>query len=240
MTAKYLLLETRRAYRNRRFLIMTVGTPLVLFLINASLWGKANDGMTAYLMASMAAFGAMTASISVGMRVATERQVGWNRQLRLTPLRPSAYLVSKGILAMLIAIPSILLVFAAGAFIEHVQLDALQWIESGIGLWIALIPFAVLGLMIGYAGNPDSTGPIFSLVFMGMSLFGGLWFPVETLPDMMATIAKVLPSYWLGLIARGPLLHQSFDWLSVPVLLGWTVVLGLIVINRYRADTARA
>jgi ABC-2 type transport system permease protein len=56
----------------------------------------------------------------------------------------------------------------------------------------------------------------------------------------MATIAKVLPSYWLGLIARGPLLHQSFDWLSVPVLLGWTVVLGLIVINRYRADTARA
>jgi ABC-2 type transport system permease protein len=94
--------------------------------------------------------------------------------------------------------------------------------------------------MIGYAGNPDSTGPIFSLVFMGMSLFGGLWFPVETLPDVMATIAKVLPSYWLGLIARGPLLHQSFDWLSVPVLLGWTVVLGLIVINRYRADTARA
>ncbi|GAB3424907.1 ABC transporter permease [Flindersiella endophytica] len=240
MTAKYLLLETRRAYRNRRFLIMTLVTPLILFLINSSLWGNAKDGTTAYLMASMAAFGAMTSAISVGMRVATERQVGWNRQLRLTPLRPSAYLVSKGLLAMLIAIPSILLVFAAGAFIEHVQLGAMQWIESGIGLWIALIPFAVLGLMIGYAGNPDSTGPIFSLVFMGMSLFGGLWFPVETLPDVMATIAKLLPSYWLGLIARGPLLDQSFDWLSVPVLLGWTVVLGLIVINRYRVDTARA
>lgn len=240
MTAKYLLLETRRAYRNRRFMIMTVATPLVLFLINANLWGNAKDGSTAYLMASMAAFGAMTAAISVGMRVATERQVGWNRQLRLTPLRPSAYLVSKGLLAMLIAIPSILLVFAAGAFIEHVDLRAMQWIESGMGLWIALIPFAVLGLLIGYLGNPDSTGPIFSLVFMGMSLFGGLWFPVESLPHVMGTIAKVLPSYWLGLIARGPLLYNSVDWVAVPVLLAWTVVLGLIVINRYRVDTARA
>lgn len=240
MTAKYLLLETRRAYRDKRFLIMTVATPLILFLINASLWGKANDGTTAYLMASMAAFGAMTATISVGMRVATERQVGWNRQLRLTPLRPSAYLLGKGLLAMLIAIPAILMVFAAGAFVEHVQLGALQWLESGLGLWIALIPFAVLGLMIGYAGTPDSTGPIFSLVFMGLSLFGGLWFPVETLPDVMATIAKVLPSYWLGLIARGPLLHQSFDWLAIPVMAGWTLVLGLIVIRRYRVDTARA
>lgn len=240
MTAKYLLLETRRAYRNRRFLIMTVATPLLLFLLNASLWGKNDQGALAYLMASMAAFGAMTAAISVGMRVATERQVGWNRQLRLTPLRPSAYLVSKGVLAMLIAIPAILLVFAAGAVVEHVQLSAAQWLQSGIGIWIALIPFAVLGLLIGYLGTPDSTGPIFSLVFLGLSLFGGLWFPVESLPDVMGTIAKVLPSYWLGLIARGPLLYNGFDWLAVPVLLGWTVVLGLIVINRYRVDTARA
>lgn len=237
---KYLLLETRRAYRNRGFLIMTVAMPLVIFLLNANLWGDGDQGTVAYLMASMAAFGAMTAAISVGMRVATERQTGWNRQLRLTPLRPSAYLISKGVLAMLIAIPAILLVFAAGALIEHVRLPALPWLESGFGLWIALIPFAVLGLVVGYAGNPDSTGPIFSLLFLGLSLFGGLWFPVESLPETMATVAKVLPSYWLGLIARGPLLHQGIDWLAVPVLAGWALVLGLIVIHRYRVDTARA
>lgn len=240
MTFKYLLLETRRAYRNRRFLVMTVATPLILFLVNVGLWGKKTPGATEYLMASMAAFGAMTAAISVGMRVATERQVGWNRQLRLTPLRPSAYLVSKGLLAMLIAVPAVLLVFAAGAFVEHVRLPAALWLESGLGLWIALIPFAVLGLVLGYAGNPDSIGPMFSLLFLGLSLFGGLWFPIESLPDVMGTIAKALPSYWLGLIARGPLLHQGFDWLAIPVMAGWTLVLGLIVIRRYRVDTARA
>ena len=43
----------------------------------------------------MIAFGAMTAVIAGGARIAAERSVGWNRQLRITPLAPARYFRAK-------------------------------------------------------------------------------------------------------------------------------------------------
>lgn len=242
MTSRYLLLEVRRAYRNRRFLIFTIIFPVGLFLVYSSMYsgGKTGGvGTHAYLMASMAAFGAMVAALSSGTRIAVERDSGWNRQLRLTPLRPSSYLVGKAVVGMLVALPAIILVYAAGALVEGVDLGGIQWLGSAVGLWLGVLPFAMLGIVIGYLASPESSQPIFAICFMGLSLFGGLWIPVEVLPETMAQIAQILPSYWLGLIARSPL-GDGLDWVAVPVLAGWTVLLALVVAWRYRADTARS
>lgn len=243
MTSRYLLLEARRAHRNKRFLMFTVAMPLVLFLVYVQLYGTGRvDGVdtTAYLMVSMAAFGAMSAAMSAGSRISVERQTGWNRQLRLTPLRPVSYLVAKGALAMLVAVPAIVLVYAAGRLVEHVHLTPGQWLASAVGVWLALVPFAALGLLIGYAATPDSSGAIFSGVSVILSLFGGIFVPVEVMPDAMAKVAQVLPSYWLGIIGRGPLGTGGFEWQAVPIMLGWAVVLAVVVARRYRVDTARA
>lgn len=243
MTGKYVLLEARRAFRNKRFLLFTLAMPLVLFLVYVQLYGNGGLGgvsTTAYLMTSMASFGAMTGAMSAGTRIAIERQSGWNRQLRLTPLTPTAYLLGKAAVAMLIAAPAILLVYLAGGVFEHVSLSPLQWLESGLGTWVAILPFAAIGLVIGFVANPESAQAIFAGTFMVMSLLGGIWVPVEVMPKVMAHIAEVLPSYWLGQIARGPLTSHGLDWVAVPVLLAWTLVLGVIVTRRYRVDTARA
>jgi ABC-2 type transport system permease protein len=244
VTSRYLLLEARRAYRNKRFLIFTVAMPVVLFLIYVQLYGddQGINGVStrAYLMVSMAAFGAMSGSMSAGSRIALERQSGWNRQLRLTPLRPVSYLVAKGGVGMLVALPAIILVYVAGALIVHVHLSAWEWAVSGIGLWLALIPFAALGILIGYVASPDSAQAIFPATFMTLSLFGGIFIPVEVMPKVMANIAQVLPSYWLGIIGRSPLGLGGFEWKAIPVLLAWALVVALIVARRYRIDTARA
>ena len=90
MTVRYALMSTRTAYRNVRFLVLTVALPLLLFLLYANLYqGQDTDNglsVVAYLMVSMASFGCIGAAINTGARVAIERQTGWNRQLRLTAL----------------------------------------------------------------------------------------------------------------------------------------------------------
>lgn len=241
MTARYLGLEIRRAVRNRQFLLFTVALPLVLFLIYAQLYGDGSLGglsSTGYLMTSMAAFGAMVGAMSAGTRIALERKSGWNRQLRLTPLRPGSYLLAKGAVGVLLALPALGLVYLAGV-IMGVDAPAGQLLASAIGTWLAVVPFAVLGIAIGYAANPDSAQGLFSLTFLGLSLFGGVWIPVEVMPRVMADFAHALPSYWLGVVARGPI-GGGVDWLAIPVLAGWTLLLGLLVMRRYRTDTARA
>ncbi|MFD2080069.1 ABC-2 type transport system permease protein [Actinopolymorpha cephalotaxi] len=242
MTTRYLMLEARRAYRNKRFLVFTVGMPVVLFLIYVQMYGKGaihGVDVRAYLMVSMAAFGAMSGAMSAGTRIALERQSGWNRQLRLTPLKPVSYLVAKAAVAMVVAVPSVILVYGAGALVAHVRLSPQEWVVSAAGLWLALIPFAVIGVVIGYVASPDSAQAIFPAIFMTLSLFGGIFIPVEAMPKLMANLAQLLPSYWLGIIGRSPLGLGGFEWKAVPVLLAWTVVLTLIVVRRYRVDTAR-
>ncbi len=237
MTARYALLSTRNAYRNTRFLVLTVALPLLLFLLYANLY-QGQDGpdglsVVAYLMVSMASFGCIGAAINTGSRVATERQTGWNRQLRLTALPAQSYLVAKAVVSMLVTLPALVLVFLAGATVGHVELDAGQWLGTGVAVWLGLIPFAVLGLVIGFAGTVDAVQPISMITYLGLSILGGLWFPVEAFPTFLQGVAKVMPSYWLADLGRSVLAGTGVPLTAVLVLTGWTLLLGAAGILAY-------
>lgn len=238
MTARYALVSTRMAYRNVRFLVLTVALPLLLFLLYANLYQgqDAGDGLSvvAYLMVSMAAFGCIGAAINTGARVAIERQVGWNRQLRLTALPGSSYLVAKAIVSMLVTLPALVLVFIAGATVGGVQLSAGQWVGTGAAVWLGLIPFAILGLVIGFAGPVDSIQPISMITYLGLSILGGLWFPVDAFPAFLQDVAKVIPSYWLAELGRSVLAGQGVPVDAVLMLAAWTLALGAVGIWSYR------
>ena len=70
MTA-LLVCELRRLLRSPRFLIFTAGLPLVYFLLFSGIYAPDGGPAVVVLMAMMGAFGAISASISVGGRVAT-------------------------------------------------------------------------------------------------------------------------------------------------------------------------
>jgi len=232
MTARYALISTRTAYRNVRFLVLTVALPLLLFLLYSNIYQgqSAGDGLSvvAFLMVSMASFGCIGAAINTGARVAIERQTGWNRQLRLTALPARSYLIAKAVVSMLVTLPALILVFIAGATVGGVQLSTTQWLGTGLAVWLGLIPFAVLGLVIGFAGTVDTVQPISMITYLGLSILGGLWFPVEAFPTFLQDVAKITPSYWLADLGRSVLSGAGVPMTAVLVLAGWTIVLGAL------------
>jgi ABC-2 type transport system permease protein len=140
---------------------------------------------------------------------------------------------------MLVALPALLAVFGIGRMVMHVQLRATQWLAV-VGLsWFALMPFALLGIVIGYLATADSVQPITSGLFFLLSLLGGLWFPVDQLPRVMQRIAEATPSYWLAALARSPLTHGSSYARAGLALAAWTVGLAVLAARRFCADTAR-
>ncbi len=243
MALQYTLISTRSTFRNVRFLIFTVALPVVMYLLFNNLYGieVTDNGLNvgAYLMVSMACYGGIGASINAGARIAIERQAGWNRQLRLTALTPRAYLVSKSIVSLLVALPAIVLVFAAGRLVGHAQLTPAQWLESGLALWLTLIPFAVLGLVIGFIGTVDAVQPISMITYMVLAILGGLWFPVDQFPPFLQSLAKLLPSYWSAEVARAPLAGVGIPMQGVVVLLAWTVGLAFVGTMAYRRSGER-
>jgi ABC-2 type transport system permease protein len=89
MNTTYIQMEIKRTFRNRRFFIFSLFIPVVFFYLVAGANKSqqlAGIPFAAYYLAGMASFGTMAAMIANGGRIAGERQVGWNRQLRMTPL----------------------------------------------------------------------------------------------------------------------------------------------------------
>src|SRR5277367_1067891 len=97
----YTRFELLRTVRNRRLLLFSLGFPIVLYFLiagpNKNVSDFAHTGLSAplYYMTGLAAFGTMSAMIASGGRIAGERNVGWTRQLRITPLTTRDYFRAK-------------------------------------------------------------------------------------------------------------------------------------------------
>ena len=241
MNPSYLTLEIRRALRSPRALLFTVGMPVLYYFIFSGLWGTGEVGgvdAKAALMTSMAAFGAMMGTMFTGARTAHERSVGWQRQLRLTPLTPMQYLLGKGMVGMAVGFIPVMLIAVVGG-IDGASLSAFGWVQLVLGVWLSAIPFAVLGLLIGQLATPD-TIPVFTMVPMLLCGFlGGLWIPLALFPHWLGNIAKILPSYWMADIGHGAVQGGGHLGNAAGVLAAWAVVLGALVMLRYRRDAAR-
>jgi ABC-2 type transport system permease protein len=242
MKTSYLTLELRRALRNPRYLIFTVGMPLVLFLLVGNAYGGQLGGVGAqtWYMINMGIFGAMGATLGIGGRIAAERDAGWNRQLRLTPLPPLGYVLGKVVVAMLLALLSIVLVCLAGLLTGRVHLEAVQWLGLIGAGWLSLIPMAVVGVGIGYLARGDSAQAVNGAVLMVMSMFGGIWFPLDGAPSWLSDIAHALPTFWITQISRAPLTRQWPETTAYLVLAVWALLGARIAARRYRVDAARA
>lgn len=237
------LTEIKLLLRSGEFVAVAVLFPAVFFLVMAEVFGPMGDpggmSMATYMMISMAAFGAVSGAVSAGQRVAQEKQAGWNRQLRLTPLPGWSYVVSKIAAAMAVVLPTVVLILLVGFLVKGIRLEPAQWLAVVASTWLGSIPFALLGVLIGLAVKPDAVAPIAITAFLMLSMLGGLWMPVEVLPGVMAGLAQALPSYWMAAGAREFLATATVDPLGVAVVAGWLVLLSLLVIRLYRRDAAR-
>ena len=132
-------------------------------------------------MIGIAVYGAMLAATSGGAMVSIERALGWSRQLRLTPLRPAAYVAIKLVVAMLLGLTSVVVVYVFGA-IDGVQMAPDVWVLTGFLAWAASLVFASFGLFMGYLLPSENVMQMIGPVLGVFSLLGGLFLPISLLP----------------------------------------------------------
>jgi ABC-2 type transport system permease protein len=245
----FVAFELRRAARNRRYLLFAIGFPVLFYLLYTGVLGGDSADPTAkiggipwrtYFMVSMATYGAIGASLGGAVLIAQERASGWVRQLRVTPLPPGAYVLGKLAVASLVTIPAVVAVFAAGAIVVGVQLPAATWPELLIALVLGSLPFAALGLLIGYAFEADAAQGAMTMCFFGLAILGGLWAPITSFPDTLATIGRMLPSFRVADLGRLVAVGVTPDPADIAILAAYAVALGALAAWRYRASQGRA
>jgi ABC-2 type transport system permease protein len=239
----YTRFELVRTFRNTRLLVFSLGFPLILYFIiaapnrNEHNFNGSGISIPLYYMIGLVAFGAMSALISSGARIATERTDGWTRQLRVTPLKTTAYFRAKVVTGYAMAGVTIVVLYGSGIALG-VSLGAGRWLEMTGLILVALVPFAALGILLGHLLTADSIGPAIGGLVSLLALVSGTWFPLGS-HGFLHDIAQFLPSYWLvqaSHVSLGGHAWTAGGWI---VVAAWTAVLTILARFAYLRDTAR-
>jgi ABC-2 type transport system permease protein len=232
----YLRLEVRRLLRNRRTVVFTVVMPVVFFLIFGA--NLPQPEAKAYVMISLAVYGAMVAATSAGAAVAVERASGWSRQLRLTPMRPASYVVTKLATAVVLALLPVAVEFVLGAAMGA-RMGAGDWLVAGAVAWLGSLVFAAFGLAMGYLLPSENTMQVLGPVLAVLAMLGGLFVPLSVLGATMRHVAEFTPAYGVGVLARHPLGGDGSVLGAAVNVATWTVLFAVGAALLFRRDTAR-
>lgn len=240
----YARLDLRRQLRDKFGMFFIVGLPTFMFLVfglgSDDQVGSGNVAM--YVMISMAAYGAVTATTGVAGSAATEQVMGWGRQLGLTPMRPLAFVAAKAGIAMVVALMPVTLIFAIGAA-TGARGDWSDWVLAAALVWLGSALFAIYGLSMSLVfRGPNATG-IASGMIVIMAFLGNVFTPMS---GLLLDIGRLTPLYGYAALARFPLTEGYLPmggrdplWLPVANVLAWTVIFSLLALWGVRRSRAR-
>jgi ABC-2 type transport system permease protein len=241
-TVRYTRYELLRTFRDRRLFLFAFGFPVILYFVialpNRHTRDYLSTGVSAplYYMVSLSSFGTMMSMMSAGFRIAGERQVGWTRQLRITPLSVRSYMRAKVLTAYAMATVSLLLLYLCGVILG-VSLGGGKWLEMTLLIVIALMPFGALGVALGHVLTVDSVGPATGGIVSLLAVISGTWFPITH--GFLHDIGQFVPSYWLVQAGRVGLNGHPWNAMAWAVIIGWTVILVAVAAFAYRRDSGR-
>lgn len=237
-------LEVRRLLRNRRTMIFALIVPVVFFLafgfndtFDATRIGHGN--YSAYVLISIALYGAVLATVSGGAMVSIERAAGWSRQIRVTPLSPLAYVITKMVSSLVLAAGSVIVVNVVAVISQKPSMPVQDWVICALLVWIGSLVFAALGVFIGYLLPAENVMQIIGILLALLSFLGGLLIPLSQLSPGVRTVAKFTPLFGLNQLVHVPLVGGGIQLSWVLNLVVWFAIFVGGATWRLRLDTAR-
>lgn len=235
-TLAYVRLEISRTLRNPRAVLLTVMVPVLMLMVFSG--GDLTDADQQRLLASMVAYGAIGGGLfATGPRLTAERVSGWLRQLRATPLSPTAAVFGKGAAGLLLALVSSCVVGAVGRF-GGTGITTAQWLELCVAMTLCATVTTALGLLVGSSfRSPETAQAATMLSYLGLSALGGLWVPPDQFPSWLQDVAQVLPTYHVGEVARAITTGGTVGVGHCAIIALWTLALGTAATIAWRRGT---
>ncbi len=247
--------EVTRYRRMPEYFIGVVILPVILF----AMFGLPNAGNTlpggttvvAMIFVSFACYGVVSQALfSFGAELAAERQKGWLRRLRATPMPMWLYFAGKLALnvaftAVIVGGMALLAATAGRAGFEPSRLAA----TCGV-LLLGSVAFAPMGSAIAYWARPRAVTTIVNLAFLPLSFLSGFLFPLDQLPEVLQRVAPWLPTHhfgqlaWRAIAPPGDVRAFGIEstgsvGLHLAVVVGWCLVCLALTTWGYRRELDR-
>lgn len=235
--ARYQFLETLRI---PVAVIATVFFPAasMLFFVVPNV---ADDPRAATLAtASMVVFATMvTCLFQYGAGVAEDRALPWEPFVRTLPSGAGPRFAARVLVGTAFVLVAVIPVVIIAVLLTEATLTAGQFAAALGALVVAVVPFTLLGLAIGYSLPAKAATAVATIAFLPLAFGGGLMGDPETLPGFIETIAPFLPTRGAAELVWAAVSDIPVDPLSMVMLGVWTVAAGAAAVYAYRRDEGR-
>jgi ABC-2 type transport system permease protein len=194
-------LETKIFVREPMGVIGTVGIPVAVFLIASQIAGprvgraamQPGGVVSAFMPVLASVLMAMSAITSLVTIVSIYREGGILKRLRATPLSPMVILSAQVIVKLSFTALTLLIMVLAG---RHYFPPGTPVPMFSYGMALVFTTGALLSvgfLIASVVPTARFAQPIAAVVLYPMVALSGLFFPIETLPQWLRLVARLLP-----------------------------------------------
>ncbi|MEV6376001.1 ABC transporter permease [Micromonospora musae] len=238
-------LEITQFLRSRESVVFTMGFPVIMILIFASIFNNEiapGVSYTQYFITGMIATGLMTVSFqNLGIWIPIERDRGVLKRYRGTPMPKWVYFAGKVIMVVAIGVVETVLLLAVSAAFFDLDLPATA------GRWLTFAWVAVLGVtactlcgiaISSLARTARSGSAVVTPLALVLQFISGVFFVFTELPTWMQQVAALFPLKWMCQGLRSVFLPDgfgaqeaggSFELGRVALVLGAWCVIGLLL-----------
>ncbi|HLO36276.1 MAG TPA: ABC transporter permease [Candidatus Deferrimicrobium sp.] len=151
-----------------------------------------------YLVPSILGMSLMQLGVFAAIPLVGDRQKLILKRLHATPLRRWQLVGSNVLMRLLIAIVQTAIIVGVGSALYHVQIAG-SWLLIGSLILLGSLAFIALGYVIAsFAETEDAANGMTSAVQFPLMFLSGTFFPLDSMPDALRTVARALPLTYLG------------------------------------------
>ncbi|MGH3081872.1 MAG: ABC transporter permease [Gaiellaceae bacterium] len=227
--------EQKLFWRSRELAFFTFLLPILFFLLLGSAYGDEEisgvDGYQ-YLLAGMIGYGAASTTFAgLALLLVIRRESGVLKRLRATPLPPATYVGAVLASIILIFLVEAAILIALGRFGFDVPL-ADSMVSLVVVLLLGAASFAALGIgLTALIKSAEGSSAVVNALYLPLSFISGAFFSEDAFPQVLQTLAAILPLSHLIELTREVMVFDEEVWDNlgnVAVILAWGVV-GLVV-----------
>jgi ABC-2 type transport system permease protein len=219
------------------YVVPTLLLPSVFFLFFVSPGARTEASARMATFAGFAVIG--VAFFQFGVGIAAERASPWEVFLRTLPLGAAVRLAARLLSASLFAFASAALLMATAVATTDVSLRLAAWAELPLALVIGTIPFAFLGIALGYWVPAKAALPVANLLYLVLAYAGGLWMLPSSLPSAVRSISPLLPTRAFSDELVSAAHGSRFDWGGWLALTAFAALFALLAAVGYRRDEGK-
>lgn len=225
---------TKRALSN---FTMGLGFPVIFFVLFSGMQQFDNAEIQARvvkdMLISMTAFSSISfALFSLPLSIREDETNNYLHLINNSPIKLSEYYIARFIRIIFTFITAVIVVFVVGHFLRDVNMSAREWIMAGVLMVVGCMTFLGIGVLLSLIKSVEKLSLFANILYLGLAMLGGLWWPTYLFPEWLQNISKVTPTYHLLEFVNKYLKEQVFSFTSLGILLAYGIgftILTLII-----------